>query len=517
LLDPLPKQVTLIQSGGHGCETRRGSACGEMMRVAVCMVALAAMAVLSGAGGSVGGSVAWTAEPSGSIDGAAVTEAPQPKAFNWDKLTQEATALLSQYIRIDTTNPPGNEFGAARMLREKFLADGIPATVWEPVPGRGVVAARLRGIGKHTKAIVLLSHMDVVPANPKQWQVPPFSGEVKDGDIWGRGAIDDKGPGVIELMAMLAIKRAGFLLNRDVIFIATGDEEEGGRNGAGWFVDHEKQVYADAGYLLNEGGGIQQTPGHHRFYAVSVTEKTPMWIRLTAQGQSGHAAVPPNETAITHLTAALSKLIAYRAPIHVIDPVRDYFRTVAKLDGGPSQFKNLALSLRKPAYRREFLSTPRYNAMVRDTVTPTVLGASEKTNVIAPTAYAEVDCRLLPGGDPEEFLDQIRHVINDETIKIDVLLNFPAVSSPSRSILMNAIDAVAWQDGHDTAVATMIAGFTDSHYFRAKGLVAYGFVPVELTTAQEHTVHGINERIGVKELGNGIRRMVELLRFAGGS
>jgi acetylornithine deacetylase/succinyl-diaminopimelate desuccinylase-like protein len=508
------EQVTIIQPVGHDYETRRASVCGKMMHVALCIVTLAAMTVLSG---NAGRSVAWTAESSGGVDGAAIGEAPPPTPFNWDKLTQEATALLSQYIRIDTTNPPGNEFGAARMLREKFLADGIPATVWEPVRGRGVVAARLRGVGKHTKAIVLLSHMDVVPANLKQWQVPPFSGEVKDGDIWGRGAIDDKGPGVIELMAMLAIKRAGILLNRDVIFIATGDEEEGGRNGAGWFVDHEKQVYADAGYLLNEGGGIQQTPGHHRFYAVSVTEKTPMWIRLTAQGQSGHAAVPPNETAITHLTAALSKLVAYRAPIHVIDPVRDYFRTVAKLDGGPSQFKNLALSLRKPAYRREFLSTPRYNALVRDTVTPTVLGASQKTNVIAPTAYAEVDCRLLPGEDPQGFLDQIRHVIGDDTIKIDVLLNFPAVSSPNRSILMNAIDAVAWQDGHDTAVATMIAGFTDSHYFRAKGLVAYGFVPVELTTAQEHTVHGINERIGVKELGNGIRRMVELLRFAGGS
>jgi acetylornithine deacetylase/succinyl-diaminopimelate desuccinylase-like protein len=467
-----------------------------------------------GAGGTDAG---WTAESSSGIDAGAVNEAPALKAFNWEKLTQEATALLSQYIRIDTTNPPGNELGAARMLRERFLADGIPATVWEPVPGRGVVAARLRGIGKHTKAIVLLSHMDVVPANAKQWQVPPFSGEVKDGDIWGRGAIDDKGPGVIEMMAMLAIKRAGILLNRDIIFIATGDEEEGGRNGAGWLVAHEKQVFADAGYLLNEGGGIEQTPGHHRFYAVSLAEKTPMWIRLTAQGPSGHAAVPPESTAVTHLTAALSKLIAYRPPVHVIDTVRDYFRAIAKLDGGPSEFKNLAISLRKPGYRQTFLSTPRYNAIVRNTATPTVLGASQKTNVIAPTAYAEVDCRLLPGTDPKEFLGQIRQVIGDDTIKVEVLLNFPAVSSPPRSILMNAINAVAWQDGHNAAVPMMIAGFTDSHYFRAAGLVAYGFVPVELTTAQEHTVHGVNERIGVKELGNGIRRMVELLRFAGGS
>jgi acetylornithine deacetylase/succinyl-diaminopimelate desuccinylase-like protein len=480
------------------------------------VAALAAIMALS-LGAGVGADTGFAAEPASGIDADAVNEAPAPQAFNWEKLTQEATALLSQYIRIDTTNPPGNELGAARMLREKFLADGIPATVWEPAPGRGVIAARLRGIGKHTKAIVLLSHMDVVPASAKQWQVPPFSGEVKDGDIWGRGAIDDKGPGVIEMMAMLAIKRAGILLNRDVIFIATGDEEEGGRNGAGWLVAHEKQVFADAGFLLNEGGGIEETPGHHRFYAVSLAEKTPMWIRLTAQGPSGHAAVPPEATAVTHLTAALTKLIAYRPPVRVIDLVRDYFRAISKLDGGPREFKNLVISLRKPAFRKSFLSTPRYNAMVRDTITPTVLGASQKTNVIAPTAYAEVDCRLLPGADPKEFLDQVHKVISDDMIKVDVLLNFPAASSPPRSILMNAINAVAWQDGQDTAVPMMIAGFTDSHYFRAAGLVAYGFVPVELTTAQEHTVHGVNERIEVKELGNGIRRMVELLRFAGGS
>jgi acetylornithine deacetylase/succinyl-diaminopimelate desuccinylase-like protein len=457
------------------------------------------------------------APPAAGAEGPAVTQAPPPKPIDWDKLTQEATALLSQYIRLDTTNPPGNEFSTARMLREKFLADGIPATIWEPAPGRGVVAARLRGAGKHTKAIVLLSHMDVVPANPKQWKVPPFSGELKDGEIWGRGAIDDKGPGVIELMAMLAIKRAGILLNRDVLFVATGDEEEGGHNGAGWFVEHEKSVYSDAGYLINEGGGITLSPGGHRFYSVSVTEKTPMWLRLTAQGPAGHAAVPPNDTAVSHLVAALNRLIAYRAPIHVIDPVRDYFRSMAKLDGGPHDFNNLVLSLRKPAFRREFLANPRENAMVRDTATPTVLSASQKTNVISPTAYAEVDCRLLPGEDADEFLDRVRHVIDDDTIKVDVLLNFPAISSPRRSILMNAIESVAWQDGHAMVVPAMIAGFTDSHYFRAHGLIAYGFIPVELTTAQEHTVHGVNERIEVKQLSDGIRRMVELLRFVGGS
>src|SRR5690348_741617 len=165
----------LIRFGGHRSEARRARA--AIMRVLVCVAAalmLTLFPVLDDG---------WAAGPRDGIDAAAVSAAPAPKPYNWEKLTQEATALLSQYIRIDTSNPPGDELGAARMLRERFLADGIPATVWEPAPGRGVVAARLRGIGKHTKAIVLLSHMDVVPANPKQWQVPPFSGEVKDGDI----------------------------------------------------------------------------------------------------------------------------------------------------------------------------------------------------------------------------------------------------------------------------------------------------------------------------------------------
>jgi acetylornithine deacetylase/succinyl-diaminopimelate desuccinylase-like protein len=190
-------------------------------------------------------------------DSRLVEKAPPGKAIDYNKLTQEAVTLLTQYVKINTTNPPGNELPAAKMIREKFLDDGIPATVWEPQPGRGAVAARLHGVGHHNKAIVLLSHMDVVPANPKEWQVPPFSGMIKDGELWGRGAIDDKGPGVIELMAMLAIKRAGILLDRDVLFLATGDEEEGGRVGAGWMVEHETDVFADAGYVINEGGRIQ--------------------------------------------------------------------------------------------------------------------------------------------------------------------------------------------------------------------------------------------------------------------
>lgn len=445
------------------------------------------------------------------------TKAPPPQPINWDRVTQEATELLSKYIQLDTTNPPGNERDAARMLKEKFLTDGIPATTWEPLKGRGIVAARLRGIGKHTKSIILLSHMDVVPANPKEWEVPPFSGLVKNGEIWGRGALDDKGPGVIELMAMLAIKRAGILLNRDVLFVATGDEEEGGKNGAGWFVDHEASVFADAGFLLNEGGGIHALADNKRkVYVVSVTEKTPLWLKLTASGPAGHASDPPAETAVTRLVRALDKLSQYKTAIHVIGPVQDYYHTMAMLDHGPKEQLDLAAALKDPAYQNKFLSDPSQNARVRDTITPTVLSASQKTNVISETAYAEVDCRLLPGSDPKAVMNDIKKALGDDSIKIDTILNFPPISSPSRSPLMTAIDSLARVHDQAGVVPSMVIGFTDSHYFRQKKIVSYGFIPIEVLPAEGKGIHGINERIGVSELADGIQRMVQLLRIFGG-
>lgn len=441
-------------------------------------------------------------------------DAPKPKTINYEKLTQETVALLQQYVRLNTTNPPGDELAAAKMFRQKFLAEGIPATVWEPAPGRGIVAARLRGTGRH-KALVLLSHMDVVPANPKEWQVPPFSAQIREGEIWGRGTLDDKGPGVIEFMAMVALKRAGLLLNRDVIFLATGDEEEGGKVGAGWMVDHEADIYADAGYLLNEGGGIMSRPNGRKYFAVSITEKTPLWLRLTAIGEAGHAAVPPAKTAVTRLVAALDKIIAYQPAIRVLDSVRDYFRAMGQLDGGPPQFSNLVVALRDADFATKFLAVPRQNAVVRDTFTPTVLSASEKTNVIAATAAAEIDGRLLPGDNPQQVIATLRKVIADDNIKIEVLLNFPAASSPHKSQLMTALGKLA-DDEDSIVVPMMIPGFTDSHYFRQKGLASYGFIPLDASPAEMRGVHGINERIGVKELGLGVRRMIELLKLIGG-
>lgn len=434
----------------------------------------------------------------------------------WDQITGEATDLLSQYIRLNTTNPPGNELDAAELLKKKFSADGIPSMVYQPAPGRGVIAARLRGTGKYRKSLVLLSHMDVVPAEAKDWQVDPFSGTVKNGEIWGRGALDDKGPGVIELMAILAIKRSGVLLDRDILFLATGDEETGGKLGAGWVVDHQRNLVADAGYLLNEGGEVRVEADGHKVYEVSITEKSPLWIRLTATGPGGHASTPPEQTAVTRLVRALNKLASYQPPIKIEPLVEREFRRRGTLNHRGGASRDLRKALKDSAFAKQFLSVPAQAAMVRDTVTPTVLRASEKINVIASSADAEIDCRLLPGEDASSFLETIRELIGDDNVKIEVILNFPSESSPEKSSLMDAIEALAARhDGKAPVIPTMLTGFTDSHYFRRLGLVAYGFVPLEVTQDQARTVHGANERVSIDNLRRAIERMTSLLRIMG--
>jgi acetylornithine deacetylase/succinyl-diaminopimelate desuccinylase-like protein len=362
---------------------------------------------------------------------------------------------------------------------------------------------------------VLLSHIDVAPANGHEWRVAPFSGQIKDGSVWGRGALDDKGPGVIDLMALLAIKRSGALLNRDVLFLATCDEEQGGRNGAGWMVQHEAKLFSDAGYLLNEGGEISALPNGRRFYAVSVTEKTPLWLKLTAEASSRDAATPAEDTSLTRLIRALDRLLEYHPPIRIIDPVREYYQAMAQLGGGPPEYGDVTKALRAdPEFAKKFLAVPQNNALVRDTITPTGLSAGANRNVIPASAQAELDARLLPGDDPQEVQRNIVKVLDDKNLTLEVQLNFPSASSTRNSQLMTAITKLA-QGDDARVVPTMIPFFTDSHYFRQKGLIVYGFTPVELSSKEQQSADGINEHIAVKDLGAGIHRMVQLLQYMG--
>jgi acetylornithine deacetylase/succinyl-diaminopimelate desuccinylase-like protein len=442
----------------------------------------------------------------------ATTRPARAADIDWAQVERDATALLSAYIQINTTNPPGNETAAARFLAQRFRDAGIAAETFESAPGRGSVLARLKGTGA-ARPIILLNHLDVVPANAGEWTVPPFAGTVRDGYVYGRGALDCKGVGTVDAMAMLLLKQHGITLARDVIFLGTAAEETGGQQGAGWMVATHFDRFADAEFVLNEGGDIQVTAGR-MVYEVAVSEKTPCWLRLTATGDAGHGSTPPPRTAVTRLLDALDRVRRLPQPVHVTPEVQAAYAAHAVMVTGArrAQLRDLRAALKDAAFRQAFLSDRHDAALVRNTITPTVLRASEKTNVIPRSASAELDCRLLPGEDPERFVRTLTAAIADPMVHVDVLLSFPPSSSPTDTALYRGLRHLAQREGL-LAMPAVLTGFTDSHYFRERGIASYGFVPFVLSTEESDREHGIDERMSTANLRDGTRRLLELLQL----
>jgi len=335
--------------------------------------------------------------------GAAIAESPDGTAArpptdaapSLGQIAARAPNLLARYIRIDTTNPPGNEIEGARFLAELLEAEGITTSILESEPGRASVYARLAGNGAR-KALLLLNHIDVVPVDRSDWHHEPYEGAIVDGVVYGRGALDCKGVAVAQLLAMIALKRAGDFLDRDLVFLATADEETGGRLGAGWLIDEHFDLLRDVEFVLNEGGFIHRDPGKPLIYNLNAAEKAPCWFRVTAQGEPGHASRPPAATAVTRLVEALGRLVSWRPPIEVGPIVAGYYAGYAEIDpANARRYRDLERSLQMDKdFRHAFISDPGAAALVRDTLTPTVLHASSKTNVVPATAWAEVDSRL---------------------------------------------------------------------------------------------------------------------------
>ncbi|MBI4515223.1 MAG: M20/M25/M40 family metallo-hydrolase [Deltaproteobacteria bacterium] len=432
--------------------------------------------------------------------------------IDWRKAGDNAAQLLSAYIKIDTTNPPGNESAAAKFLARRFKQAGIESQVLESARGRGVVVARLPGRGRK-RPVVLLNHLDVVPADPPGWELPPFSGTIREGYVWGRGALDCKGIGAVQATAMVTLRRAGIALDRDVIFVGTADEEAGGQLGAGWFAENRLALVREAEFLLNEGGSIRLRAGGTRAYEVAVSEKTPCWVKLTATGEAGHGSSPRPQTAVTRLISALERLHRYQPELRVVPEVAAHYAALADTVAEPkrSRYRDLRAALNEAGFREEFLADRHDAALVRNTIAPTVLRGSNKTNVIPGIASAEVDCRLLPDENPETFVQTLRQVVGDDAVTIEKLLSFPPSSSSTDTALYRAIQTVAARE-QAPVVPSVLAGFTDSHYFRAHGIASYGFVPFEVSEDDEARVHGTNERVSLDNLRNATRRLVAILQ-----
>jgi acetylornithine deacetylase/succinyl-diaminopimelate desuccinylase-like protein len=455
---------------------------------------------------------AFARDPASRLHGAAPAPAGLRAAVA--EAAARAPELLSEYIRVDTTNPPGNETEGARFLATVLAAEGIEARILESEPGRGSLYARLPGKGGK-KAVALLSHIDVVPADASEWTHPPYAGAVVDGVVYGRGALDCKGVGIAQLLALVALKRSAVAFERDVVLLATADEEMGGKLGAGWLVDNHFDLVADVEFVLNEGGFIHREPGMPLIFNLNAAEKAPCWFRVGAQGEAGHASRPPRETSVTILVAALHRLVTWGLPLEVVPTVAGYYRAYAKLDPRNAEhYLDLERSLREDEeFRRMFLNDPGAAALVRDTVTPTVLSGSPKTNVVPGTAWAEVDSRLLPGHDCSRFLDAVRQRIGDERVTVEPAgVAFPATASPIDNDLRAAVERAAGEEKHAAVVLPgLLAGFTDSHWFRERGVAAYGFAPIEVSAAQRQAIHGPNESVDADALVQSVERYVTIL------
>jgi acetylornithine deacetylase/succinyl-diaminopimelate desuccinylase-like protein len=438
------------------------------------------------------------------------------KAIDWNAYQDETVKLLQEYIRIDTSNPPGNELKAAEFFHNLFDKAGIENTVYEYTPGRADIYAILKGDGE-LRPLILLNHMDVVRADPRNWKVPPFSGEIVDGELYGRGAEDMKDEGLLQAMVMLIAAREHLPLKRDLIFLATADEEVND-TGSAWILAHHPELVKNAEYLITEGGSNLVYPGRGTTYGIGVAEKAPYWIRLVATGPGGHGSIPLANSAPNRLARATYRVVNWKTPIRLLPSVEEFFHQIASSEKEPRafQFRHIRQSLKDPAFVKMITADENYNYMLRDTVSLTVMQGSQQTNVIPATASCDFDIRLLPGDDPNAFREEFRKVVADPQIRIELISGFrPPNSSSTDTMLYHLFEKVVHEYNPQALITPALgSGYTESQMYRPLGISAYGFVPVEVSPEVEDTQHAANERIPVEQLRRGVKMMYEVVARA---
>ena len=428
-------------------------------------------------------------------------------------LEDEAVGWLQNYIQIDTINPPGNEYRAVDFLAEIFEAEGIEYQTAESAPGRGNIWARLEG--GNQPGLILLQHSDVVPADEEFWTIPVLSGAIRDGVILGRGARDMKGLGTLQLATFIALHRSGVQLNRDVVFLATADEEAGGMFGVGWLIENRPEIFEDIGILLNEGGGGSRV-GQSVVFSVEVTQKVPVWLRLYAIDQPGHGSSPRTTSSVTRIVQALNTMLENPFPPRIIGPVNEYFSalSVDMDEDWAGSYANIQSAINDPNFVAKLHDArPGHNSLIRDTCSMTRMSGSNKINVIPPTAWAELDCRILPDKPADQFISELDDLIGYTGVEIQKIMAFTPAISETNSRLYRAIDSVT-QELHpgSRVLPSVSTGFTDSHFTRDLGIISYGFNPI-ITNRGEHTgVHGNDEQVGEEAFRRGVGDFYAVVR-----
>jgi acetylornithine deacetylase/succinyl-diaminopimelate desuccinylase-like protein len=437
--------------------------------------------------------------------------------MNWDQLLDEATQHLQKYLQVQTVNPPGNEVEGAKFLKNILDKESIPCQIFEPSPGRGSLLATLKGSGKK-KPILLLSHIDVVPVEKERWEVDPFAGIIKDGYLYGRGTLDDKSMGIIEMMALIILKREKISLKRDILFLASAEEETGGRWGVQWAMENIP-ILKESEFALNEGGYIiLNEAGVPDRYEISSGQKVIFQIQLRVEGTSGHASMPHPDNPNVKLIRALGEVTKWETPFKILPMVKEYFSKMAPRQPPEERqfFEDIEKGLSNPSFAKRLTSNPIYNAMVRDTISLTILHGGNKANVIPSESTATFDCRLIPGTSKTDFLRKIKEKLGGE-IEVKAISESKSLPpSPLDTDLFRAIQKYAAENDPDCPVVPLLLpGATDSRFLRDKGIITYDFCPFRLTEKEMMRIHGNNERVALENLKFGMKMLVEILKKIG--
>lgn len=437
--------------------------------------------------------------------------------IDWAGLYAEATSHLKALIRIDTQNPPGNETEAARYLAGVLEAEGLSPQIVEPKPGRGSVVCRIRGLGRG--GLLLASHTDVAPADPRGWKHPPFAAEVADGCIWGRGAIDMKAMTVQMLAAVLLLRRLGVVPKHDLAFAAVADEERGGGLGMAWLA-RERPDLLEAAFALCEVGGFAFPVGNRWIYPVQVAEKGYAWVKVKARGEAGHGSLPRDENPVWTLADVVSRVAAHPLAHRTTHASRAFIEALSESQG---LGRRLALEgLLHPATCPLALRTVPDEevrrwlyAMLHDVATPTVIsaGSPENPSVIPPEAYAILDCRYVPGATQDDLLAALKDRVGSHA-SLEVMASGEPLEFPTDTPLYEAIERTVLRcDPHGRASPYLMIGMTDAKHLAHLGIITYGFFPMKIPAdlRVSSMVHGTDERIPIAGFQDGLRMFVELV------
>lgn len=435
----------------------------------------------------------------------------QTTSSNLSSLQAEALGWLQQLIRFDTTNPPGNELVEAKYISDILAKEGIHAEIFESTPGRGFLVARLQAnaLPDSSRALLLMAHLDVVGVDKSKWTVDPFGAAIKDGYLYGRGAVDDKGMLAENLAVFIALKRSGVRLNRDVIFLAEGDEEAGGENGIKFAIEKHWDKIA-AGFALNEGGQAIVDKGKVQFVGVQASEKVSLSVDVIATGTAGHASIPRPDNPVVHLVAAMDKIAGYETPVQFNSVTRAYFEGLAGVeDEETSKWMRALETPDRGDHAARWLSNanPAWNAMMRDTIAETMLQAGIRQNVVPGEAKGVLNIRMLPGDMADPLIAKLKQIVNDPAVRFEIEPN-PGEAAPSSSLdseLYKSIERVSAKEFPGAPVIPAMSPWaTDSSPLRMRSVQCYGILPFPLTEADLDRIHGNDERIPLDSFNKGL-------------